>query len=543
MDLYRIMLVDDEEEVRKSIIKKIDWESIGFVVVGDAENGEDALEKLDFLDPDVIMTDIRMPYMDGLTLAEKIHNRYPSKKIILFSGFDDFEYAKEAITLGVSEYILKPVNVEELTNILKNVKDKLDIEIEESRNIDKLRKNYINNIPLLKGQFLNSLIRSKIRPEDIAGRLIEYGIDISGAEYYVVSVVDIDYSNDHKIVSKDTIITDFSYKKEMISLSVLHILEEKIKEKFRSVGFNDFIRDNLIFISAFDSANDHIVYMDTLRDATKEIGKILDVYATIGVGNECESLNFVESSYTSAIDAIGYKRMLGFGEVIYINDVEPSISGILRFDEGIEEELLFSIKFGPDERINEVVDKIISEYDRDVHESQKQMYMLSVIMSVFKLMQQYGISLSYLNIFTSDYTMLIDKIKNINEFRELLIKVCVDVNSILQEKRDTTSKQLIIDAKNYINDNYTNTELSLEMICNYLHISTAYFSTLFKKETGQTYIAYLTDLRMNKAIELLNTTNYKTYMVAEMVGYQEQNYFSYVFKKKFGVSPSKYRTN
>lgn len=543
MDLYRIMLVDDEEEVRKSIIKKIDWESIGFVVVGDAENGEDALEKLDFLDPDVIMTDIRMPYMDGLTLAEKIHNRYPSKKIILFSGFDDFEYAKEAITLGVSEYILKPVNVEELTNILKNVKDKLDIEIEESRNIDKLRKNYINNIPLLKGQFLNSLIRSKIRPEDIAGRLIEYGIDISGAKYYVVSVVDIDYSNDHKIVSKDTIITDFSYKKEMISLSVLHILEEKIKEKFRSVGFNDFIRDNLIFISAFDSANDHIVYMDTLRDATKEIGKILGVYATIGVGNECESLNSVESSYTSAIDAIGYKRMLGFGEVIYINDVEPSISGILRFDEGIEEELLFSIKFGPDERINEVVDKIISEYDRDVHESQKQMYMLSVIMSVFKLMQQYGISLSYLNIFTSDYTMLIDKIKNINEFRELLIKVCVDVNSILQEKRDTTSKQLIIDAKNYINDNYTNTELSLEMICNYLHISTAYFSTLFKKETGQTYIAYLTDLRMNKAIELLNTTNYKTYMVAEMVGYQEQNYFSYVFKKKFGVSPSKYRTN
>lgn len=119
MDLYRIILVDDEEEVRKSIIRKIDWQAVGFTVVGDAENGEDALEKIEALEPDVVLTDIRMPYMDGLTLAEKIRQRYPSMKIVIFSGYDDFDYAKRAIKLNVTEYILKPVNVEELTAILE----------------------------------------------------------------------------------------------------------------------------------------------------------------------------------------------------------------------------------------------------------------------------------------------------------------------------------------------------------------------------------------------------------------------------------------
>ena len=108
MDLYRIILVDDEEEVRKSIIRKIDWTAVGFAVVGDAENGEDALEKIENLEPDVVLTDIRMPYMDGLTLAERIRQKYPSMKIVIFSGYDDFEYAKQAIKLNVTEYILKP---------------------------------------------------------------------------------------------------------------------------------------------------------------------------------------------------------------------------------------------------------------------------------------------------------------------------------------------------------------------------------------------------------------------------------------------------
>lgn len=129
MEPYSIILVDDEEEVRKSIIRQIKWQETGFWVAGDAENGQDALEKLDSLQPDLVLTDIRMPYMDGLALAEQIRKRYPSTKVVIFSGYDDFEYAQKAIKLNVTEYILKPVNVEELTSILKRIKANLDQEI------------------------------------------------------------------------------------------------------------------------------------------------------------------------------------------------------------------------------------------------------------------------------------------------------------------------------------------------------------------------------------------------------------------------------
>ena len=129
MEPYSIILVDDEEEVRKSIIRQIKWQETGFWVAGDAENGQDALEKLDSLQPDLVLTAIRMPYMDGLALAEQIRKRYPSTKVVIFSGYDDFEYAQKAIKLNVTEYILKPVNVEELTSILKRIKANLDQEI------------------------------------------------------------------------------------------------------------------------------------------------------------------------------------------------------------------------------------------------------------------------------------------------------------------------------------------------------------------------------------------------------------------------------
>lgn len=118
---YKILLVDDEAEVRTSIIRKIDWSAVGFQVVGDAENGVDALEKIEQLEPDVVLTDIRMPYMDGLEMAERLREIHPSIKVVLFSGFDDFEYAQKAIKLNIIEYILKPVNAEEMMEILLRI--------------------------------------------------------------------------------------------------------------------------------------------------------------------------------------------------------------------------------------------------------------------------------------------------------------------------------------------------------------------------------------------------------------------------------------
>ena len=152
---YKILLVDDEAEVRTSIIRKIDWSAVGFQVVGDAENGVDALEKIEQLEPDVVLTDIRMPYMDGLEMAERLREIHPSIKVVLFSGFDDFEYAQKAIKLNIIEYILKPVNAEEMMEILLRIKGTLDEEIQRLRDLTNLQESFRKNLPILREKFLS----------------------------------------------------------------------------------------------------------------------------------------------------------------------------------------------------------------------------------------------------------------------------------------------------------------------------------------------------------------------------------------------------
>jgi two-component system response regulator YesN len=182
------MLVDDEEDVIQAIIRKIDWESIGFTVAGYAENSLDALELADKEAPDVVMTDIRMPYMDGLQLAGELKKRFPTIKIIIFSGFDEFEYAHEAIRLEAEEYILKPIDADELTTVFRRLHDSLDRETSEKRDGEKLRKYYMESLPLLRENVYSSLIEGIIREKSIDTYLKDYQIDLTGPHFAVAVI-------------------------------------------------------------------------------------------------------------------------------------------------------------------------------------------------------------------------------------------------------------------------------------------------------------------------------------------------------------------
>lgn len=150
MDLYRVLLVDDEEDIRVGISRKMDWEGLGFALVGEAENGQEALELAEQLKPDVVLTDIKMPFMDGLELCRILTQRLPAAKFVVFSGFDEFEYAKQAIRMNVSEYILKPINAPELSEVLRKLKSQLDAERAQGRNMEMLRRRYEENLPVLR---------------------------------------------------------------------------------------------------------------------------------------------------------------------------------------------------------------------------------------------------------------------------------------------------------------------------------------------------------------------------------------------------------
>ena len=272
------------------------------------------------------------------------------------------------------------------------------------------------------------------------------------------------------------------------------------------------------------------------------IKKILEVTVTIGIGHSALSLDQLEKSYQSAIDALGYKAIVGIGKPIYINDMEPVGRGKLLLDSKDEADLMAAVKFGGRETIKQVVQTLIARMDdAKVHVRQYQAYMISIINCLTKLMQQYDLNLDQMFDQEERYLEMLTGRPKRENFAAWLIQVACRMNEEMNRERDKTARKVILDAKQYILDHYTDPDLSVEMICRELHISPAYFSTMFKKETGQTYVAYLTEVRLNRAVELLNETDDKTYVIAKKVGYQEQNYFSYVFKKKFGVSPTRYR--
>ncbi len=535
MDLYTIILVDDEEEVRKSIIKKIDWQEAGFRVIGDAENGEDAMEKIEFLEPDVVLTDIRMPYMDGLALAEKIRQKYPSMKVLIFSGYDDFEYAQRAIKLNVTEYILKPVNVEELTSILKKIRSNLNQEIEEKRNLNRLRENYRKSLPIIREQFFNDLVHKNLSKELAEQKLREYDVPVLGARKWILAAIDVERGDMEENLSLHN-------EEELIPISVMQIVKEKLQGYCRFAIFQSSSEADMVAVAALDENNSTTGLIDVLGDICKETKRILEVPVTIGIGHSCTELSGLRESYQSSIDALGYKAIAGRGNTIYINDMEPVGNGKLEFDSMTEADLISAIKFGPAEKIQAAVYRIMEKMESaKVHSRQQQVYMFGVVNSVLQMIRQYDLTLEDILGGELVYMEILGNFQKKEEFGQWLLKTGEKMNQVINQERDMTARQVIQEAKQYILDHYQDPDLSVEMICRHLHMSPAYFSTMFKKETGQTYIAYLTDLRLNKAVELLNKTDDKTYVIAAKVGYPEQNYFSYVFKKKFGVSPTKFR--
>lgn len=539
MDLYKIILVDDEEEVRKSIIKKIEWEKLGFKVVGDAENGEEALELASELNPDLVLTDIRMPFMDGLELGRRLRGIFPSIKIIIFSGFDDFEYAKQAISINVAEYILKPVNAEELSEILSRVRGNLDREIEEQRNIEDLRSNYLKNIPILRAQYLLNLIRDKVNKDEIAQNLINYNIPLTPSEQWTCCVLRIDYPQftDDKALS-------FHNERELIPISVKKLLDEKMEGVFSFVSF-PHLKD-IVILAGMDNKPGICFLQDQLQDFCMVCSKVLQLKITIGIGHLCRTLSEIWGSFESACEAVDYKTITGSQKVIYIGDVEPvaKVDAHLKLDCLTEGEIFSTIKFGTEGQIERLIEKLLDKLgEESAFLRQYQVYLIGVLNAVVHMTWQFDLDLDEIMGGELNYFAKLSTFQEIKELKSWLTEICIRLSECIRRERKDTAKSIVKKARDFILNHYHNSELSVDMLCGELGISPAYFSTLFKKETGMSYVSYLTETRLNKAAEFLRETDDKTYIIAQKVGYMETNYFSYVFKKNFGVSPTKYRGN
>ena len=535
VNFLKILLVDDEEQVRKIIAKKIMWEKLGYELIGNVGNGREALELIEVNEPDVVLTDIRMPFMDGLELASRLKEEYPDIKVIIFSGFDEFEYAKQALKYNVIEYILKPVNIEEMTEILRKVRQSIVDDILKKRNIEKLREAYMKGLPVIKERFLTDLIHGKLKSRaEIQQKMSLYQIPLAFQEGYLVTTLML---TDKKIDRTNAI--EGIDQEERQYFSVKQYLEEMLQNQYDNIFLRTTSGWSVILGIRKGERGRKVVML--LNNFCRSCKKLLDIEITAGVGSVVSDIMEIESSYQESKEALGYYRIMGKGKAIYIQDVEPGQNESLLSEEKLEDQLMVSIKFGSEEKVCQCIDEIVDQAEgKKIHDNQVMIYYISLVINLMKFAEKCDVHTGDGEDISRDYIEQIFQIKSADRMKEWMKEICLNIQKEIGREREDATLKLINQAKAFIEMHYQEPSLSVEMICQELHISPAYFSTIFKKEVGESYVSYLTDLRLKKALELLKDTTDKTYVIAEKVGYSEPNYFSYVFKKKFGVAPSKY---
>ena len=526
--LYNVMLVDDEAEVRESILCQIPWEELGFFVAADAENGEDALEKMAAAEPDVIITDIQMPFMTGLEFIQKVREEYPGKEIVIFSGFSEFKYAQQAIRLDVKEYILKPVDKEELIGILRKIKAGLDRKMEQLRDTRSISENYMRNYSALKEQFFCDWMNPVRKVKNSEALLKKYGITDHMAEKWLGVLISVWGKKDEN--------------GNAIRLCVEKLFQNIFSEDYDYDIFSVSEEIGICFYMRRDqNLKDFLKLLDC---AVKDGEKLFGLTLTIGVGSEKYSLNQLPDSLREGKEALGYLLIMGRGRTIYIQDVEPGRHDLLVFGSEEENELIHAVKFASEEDMMETVEKLLKRLDgARISWRQYQSYIMDLFYSLMRLIWQYGLDERRFFGYGEDGHEILMHMQNSEEILQFFTMLCKCIRTGLQEKREQDSGNIVREAKEYVEENYANPELSVEVMCEQLNLSQSYFSTIFKKGTGQNYVTYVREIRMKAAAELLNRTEDKTYIIAQKVGYTDPYYFSSVFKKTYGVSPNRYRKN
>ena len=505
--LYSCMLVDDEEDVISAIRQTIDWESLGFSVPREAHNGIEALEFAEESAPDVVLTDIKMPYMDGLELAHKLKELYPNLRIVVFSGFDEFEYAREALRLEAEEYMLKPVHAAELSKLFLRIRESLDAERAERQNREQLQAYYEKSLPRLQESFFVSLLDGKIPEEEIARQAEDYQLELGASPF---------------------------------AASVRRLAEESLGQRFHARFFGYL--GNTVMLAELGEAGQLRFLTDACDRFCRLAAAKLGATVTIGVGKVCAAFHELRDSYTGARNALSYRMLYGTGKAISISEIAPQEKNGTELSERESMQDIFrKMRMEKEEELSAAIARYIA--DNAAAQASVQEYRFFVMETAGELYRfAKDNELSAEEIFGDNDAMyrILQQLEP-GELTSWMDEVCRKMREMIQHKRADSARSFAARALDYVNEHYAEGELTVDAMCSHLNVSAAYFSTIFKRETGKTFVQYLTDLRMEKAVELLLSTSEKTYMIARKVGYADPNYFSYVFKKQFGMSPSKYK--
>lgn len=540
--MLKIFLAEDEVIVRETIKRMIPWENLGFELVGEAADGEMALPLLIRQQPDLLITDIKMPFMDGLTLARLAKKEVPGLKVVILSGYDDFNYAKQAINIGVEDYLLKPITKNALIERLTEIRSRYEDEKTQREYYEKFHREMQAYEKNSSRDFFEALVSGSLDMMEVYKRAEKLGLDIV-AESYNVLIFTMNCNE------------DFSGQREGDSSWEAESLE-MLEKFFTGHPFAMLFRSNVFSYGVLIKGEKNSIRENT-RICVEEIRKIFDRKEDnkewfVAVGESVERLSQIQKSYHSASRAFS-QRYLYDGKVLYydemlamekkdvtnddseylqkvdVNALNPTIlqkflsNGLLEETENFVQDYFYAIGQEPMESV------VFRSY-----------VILNVRFSVLSFLKELGCDTKTLEPEDTE-KILAESGRNMESTIAYAEKLVSQAIQLRDRNSGNKNRSILKTAVDFIDQHYMEEDMSLNKAANAANVSANHFSALFSQNMGQTFIEYLTSLRMDKAKEYLRCTGMRSSEIAGEVGYKDAHYFSYLFKKTQGMTPSDYR--
>ena len=526
--MYSVFAVDDEPIVLEGIRSKIDWEGSGFTFAGEATDGEIALSMIHELKPDILITDIKMPFMDGLQLAEAIKRTQPWIKIMILSGHDEFDYAKKAISIGIEDYLLKPFTPDELLTSLNKTANQIDKERKQLSDISRLREELKSSETLIKKEFLNNLVHGSEEMSTVIQKSSELGINLI-SRYYKVLISRIDSRTNNS-------------QNQQAACSLLNSYSNAINE---AVSF--FHHSNLL-VCIFKGTTQEELDDNTFR-AAETIGHIAtkndDCIVLTAIGKTVEHLSQLNTSYEDAKKILQASTTNQDNRIISSDDLIDTQTGsentILDLKEG--DPLVDKLKYAAKGDIQSIIDESMEliKKNPDQFNVFASYLLVDLIFAVSKLVEKLGGDIKELNPEILQRKFIDDAVSDEAKFRDTMEQVLIFALEYRDSKMTGKYADVILKAKKFIEENYADQNTTLTTVAQAVCLSPNHFSTIFSQECKTTFIEYLTNVRMENAKRLIRETDMKGYDIAYECGFSDPHYFSYIFKKNTGLSPREYK--
>ena len=529
--MYKLLIVDDEQIVLDAISFVVKNNFSDIIVGGIAKSGREAIEKAEIIKPDIIFMDIKMPGIDGIQAIREIKENYKNAHFVINTAYEHFEYAKEALELGVVEYLLKPVNKHKIISILSSLKEKIEKERKKRSKALAFKEKFETVLPIVESQFIYSII---LNSDEGANHLEIYRdiLEINSGGYIITLAFDQEEAWENLY---DTI------EEKLKSQQFYNAYREHMKRRCKCM-ISPFMLNRIVtfipYSESVDEYSNRLEALDLVHRVYSELKGKTERKFYIGIGKTYDNLEGLYKSYEESLNAMKYSNSKN---VIHITDVEIERQFIYEYSFNIEKALLDKISLGNTKEAVEIFE--------DLYKNLHQKYKASLedlkpsMIELLVLIHRIGLKFSVEESHRISGVKIIEKILKIDNL-EALKRWCLDeiilITNDINLYREKKVCDLILRAKKYMDENYQK-EIALENVSKEVNISPHYFSKLFKDELGTNFIDYLTQLRIAKAKELLKDTDMNMKEISYSIGYRNPNYFSRIFKKIAGVTPKEFK--